>query len=255
MIKPLAAASLIVLLSGSPVLAQTIYPIDRAEILAGAQFDFKVEFPDRVDPAKLKVTVNGEDYAAAFGRAGTFIEREDGKDQSALMLRDVALTKPGQRHGRGRRWHAQPQAGVDGLRYRAAQGEERHPVHRRRAVAGASRRRAAAVQGHRGGQEPRQARDRRHAAHGAGGDRRLGFDHHRFGELGERLCHRPQDRRQRDGRLCRPHRQSVRRPQGRNHHQSGEAAARHGHRHRHQYRSRGCHAGRDGGAYPPPRRL
>ncbi len=28
-------------------------------------------------------------------RAATFIEREDGKDQSALLLRDVALTKPG----------------------------------------------------------------------------------------------------------------------------------------------------------------
>lgn len=95
MIKHFAAASLMVLASGSSILAQTVYPIDRAEILAGAKFDFKVEFPDRVDPAKLQVTVNGEDYAAVFGRAGTFIEREDGKDQSALMLRDVALTKPG----------------------------------------------------------------------------------------------------------------------------------------------------------------
>ena len=64
---------------------------------------------------------------------------------------------------------------MDGLRYRAAQGEERHPVHRRRAVAGAPRGRAPAVQGHCGGQEPRQARDRRHAAHGAGGDRRFEF--------------------------------------------------------------------------------
>src|SRR6202008_390078 len=44
---------------------------------------------------KLKVTLNGQDYAAAFGRAGTFVEREDGKDQSALLLRDVALTTPG----------------------------------------------------------------------------------------------------------------------------------------------------------------
>ncbi|MDP1584851.1 MAG: alkaline phosphatase [Bradyrhizobium sp.] len=95
MIKHFAAASLMVLAPGSSVLAQTVYPIDRAEILAGAKFDFKVEFPDRVDPAKLKVTVNGEDYAAAFGRAATFIEREDGKEQSALLLRDVALTKPG----------------------------------------------------------------------------------------------------------------------------------------------------------------
>ena len=42
------------------IVPRPIYPIDRAEILAGAQFDFKVEFPDRVDPAKLKVTVNGD---------------------------------------------------------------------------------------------------------------------------------------------------------------------------------------------------
>ncbi|MDO8401251.1 MAG: alkaline phosphatase [Bradyrhizobium sp.] len=95
MIKYFAAASLMVMASGSSLLAQTVYPIDRAEILAGATFDFKVEFPDRVDPAKLQVTVNGEDYAAVFGRTGAFIEREDGKEQSALMLRDVALTKPG----------------------------------------------------------------------------------------------------------------------------------------------------------------
>ena len=47
MIKHLATASLMVLASGSPILAQTIYPIDRAEILAGARFDLKVEFPDR----------------------------------------------------------------------------------------------------------------------------------------------------------------------------------------------------------------
>ncbi|MDI1265039.1 MAG: alkaline phosphatase [bacterium] len=95
MIKPFAAAALAVALSGSPVLAQTIYPIDRAEILAGARFDFKVEFPERVDPATVKVTVNGADHAAAFGQSGTFVEREDGKDLSALILRDVALSKPG----------------------------------------------------------------------------------------------------------------------------------------------------------------
>ena len=95
MIKHLAAAALTILLSGSPSFAQTIFPIDRAAILSGAQFDFKVEFPDRIDPAKLTVTVNGEDYAAVFGRAGSFVEREDGKDQSALTLRGVTLTRPG----------------------------------------------------------------------------------------------------------------------------------------------------------------
>ncbi|MES2193914.1 MAG: alkaline phosphatase [Pseudomonadota bacterium] len=95
MIRHFAAASLMVLASGAPALAQTVYPIDRAAILAGARFDFKVEFADRVDPAKLKVTVNGEDFAAAFGQSGTFVEREEGKDQSALTLRGVTLVKPG----------------------------------------------------------------------------------------------------------------------------------------------------------------
>jgi len=90
-----AAAVTAVLLISSPTAAQTIYPIDRAEILVGAQFDFKVEFPTRVDAAKIKVTINGEDHAAAFGRAAAYVEREDGKEQSALLLRDVALAKPG----------------------------------------------------------------------------------------------------------------------------------------------------------------
>ncbi len=95
MIKPFAATAVAILLSTSPTAAQTIYPIDRAEILAGAQFDFKVEFADRVDPAKLKVTVNGTDYSSAFGQGGSFVDREDGKDQSALILRNVVLSMPG----------------------------------------------------------------------------------------------------------------------------------------------------------------
>ena len=69
MIEPLAAATLLVLLTGYQGVAQTIYPIDRAAILAGSRFDFKVEFPDRIDPSKLKVTVNGEDYRRRLRRA------------------------------------------------------------------------------------------------------------------------------------------------------------------------------------------
>ena len=95
MIRPFAATAVAVLLSAAPTAAQTIYPIDRAEILAGAHFDFKVEFPGRVDPAKMKVTVNGADYSDAFDQSGSFVDREDNKDQSALILRNVALSKPG----------------------------------------------------------------------------------------------------------------------------------------------------------------
>jgi len=39
------AAAVFLLIAGGPAPAQTVYPIDRAEILAGARFDFKVEFP------------------------------------------------------------------------------------------------------------------------------------------------------------------------------------------------------------------
>jgi alkaline phosphatase len=93
--RPILAAAAAIALLATPSAAQTIYPIDRADILVGARFDFKVEFAGRVAPDKVKVTVNGADHAAAFGKPASFVEREDGQEQSALLLRDVALTKPG----------------------------------------------------------------------------------------------------------------------------------------------------------------
>jgi alkaline phosphatase len=75
-----AVTSVALLIAGSQSSAQTIYPIDRAEILAGATFDFKVEFSGLADPAKIAVSINGEDYTNAFGKAGTFIAREDGQE-------------------------------------------------------------------------------------------------------------------------------------------------------------------------------
>src|SRR5258708_4185776 len=75
--------------------AQTVYPIDRAEILVGSRFDFKVEFATWVDPKNISVTLNGENYRTVFGKEASFIEREDGKGQSALILRDVSLSKLG----------------------------------------------------------------------------------------------------------------------------------------------------------------
>jgi alkaline phosphatase len=83
------------MLTGMPVLAQTVYPLDRAEILIGTKFDFKVEFPGLTDPAQVNVLINGEEYAKTLGKEATFIEREDGKDQSALLLRDVSLRERG----------------------------------------------------------------------------------------------------------------------------------------------------------------
>jgi alkaline phosphatase len=79
----------------APADAITIYPIDRAQILAGARFDLKVEFDGVVGAADAKVTIDGADVSTALGRAATFVEREDGVAASALILRGVSLAKPG----------------------------------------------------------------------------------------------------------------------------------------------------------------
>jgi len=75
--------------------AQTIYPLNRAEILAGSRFDFKVEFPGSPQQGAATVTVNGKDAAAQFGKAASFIEKEDGGDYSAYWIREVTLPAPG----------------------------------------------------------------------------------------------------------------------------------------------------------------
>jgi alkaline phosphatase len=80
---------------GTPLQAQTIYPIDRATMLAGARFDLKVEFPGVIQQSHVRVTVNGIDHATALGRTATFMEKEDGIEASALLLRDVVLDQPG----------------------------------------------------------------------------------------------------------------------------------------------------------------
>src|SRR5262249_39473 len=69
--------------------ALTIYPVDRAEILVGSKFDFKVEFDGVVSPSDIRVTVNGVDHAKAFGRAAQFTEKEQGVEASAVLLRDL----------------------------------------------------------------------------------------------------------------------------------------------------------------------
>jgi alkaline phosphatase len=89
----LCAAALLAF--GSAAQAQTVYPIDRADILVGSHFDMKVEFPGVVQPGEVKVTLNGADASELLGKPAQFVEKEDGKDLSALILRDVSFDKPG----------------------------------------------------------------------------------------------------------------------------------------------------------------
>jgi len=74
---------------------QTIYPIDRAEILVGTRFDFKVEFPGAPAEAAVRVTINGEPLTSVLGKNASFVEHEDGADHSALWIRDAMLARPG----------------------------------------------------------------------------------------------------------------------------------------------------------------
>lgn len=91
-----AAMSLVLLaLLGAAAPAQTIYPLDRAEILAGSRFDLKVEFPGAPAGVRPEVTVDGEDPAALLGAAPTLVEREDGLDHHAYWVRGARIARPG----------------------------------------------------------------------------------------------------------------------------------------------------------------
>jgi len=74
--------------------AADIYPLDRATILAGSPFDFKIELKGIVKAEDVKVTVNGKDYQSVFGKTAEFVAEEKADDKvlgSALILRDLTL--------------------------------------------------------------------------------------------------------------------------------------------------------------------
>jgi alkaline phosphatase len=81
--------------AAGPAAAQTIYPLNRAEILAGARFDLKVEFAGAPPAAAIHVTINGAEAASVAGKAANVIEHEDGGDWSAYWIRGAVLARPG----------------------------------------------------------------------------------------------------------------------------------------------------------------
>jgi alkaline phosphatase len=78
-----------------PVSAQTIYPMSRAEILAGSKFDLKVEFDGGPAAAEIKVAINGRDAAQALGKSAIVDAKEEGQDHTAYWIRGVSLSQPG----------------------------------------------------------------------------------------------------------------------------------------------------------------
>ncbi|GHT95147.1 alkaline phosphatase [Betaproteobacteria bacterium] len=86
---------LIPILLSASVHAQTIYPIDRATMVTGGQFDFKVEFKGVVSPSDVDIKINGKDYQQVLGNAAEFIDREKEVDASAVWVRDARIQQPG----------------------------------------------------------------------------------------------------------------------------------------------------------------
>jgi alkaline phosphatase len=78
-----------------PATAQTVYPLDRAEILAGSKFDLKVEIPATLGVENIVVKINGRPAEDVFGQKPVITPNEDGLGHTAYWLRGVSLSKPG----------------------------------------------------------------------------------------------------------------------------------------------------------------
>jgi alkaline phosphatase len=87
-------AALAVLFAGN-IFAAAIYPIDRAAILVGSRFDFKVEFDTVVNESDLVVTINGEPATNVMKATPKFVAKENGANASSLTLANVEIDKPG----------------------------------------------------------------------------------------------------------------------------------------------------------------
>jgi len=74
--------------------AQAIYPIDNAQILAGSNFDIKVELSQAVNPSEVVIEVNGLPVNKVILAKSEFIQNENGKG-SSILYRDVQLPKAG----------------------------------------------------------------------------------------------------------------------------------------------------------------
>ncbi|MDR1461079.1 MAG: alkaline phosphatase [Campylobacteraceae bacterium] len=94
--RAVQTVGLLLFISHGAVFADTIYPIDRAVMLRGGKFDFKVEFDKQLAKSDFKVLINGKQYKDVFNKEGEFIDNEDGLGASSLLLRNVSIDKEGE---------------------------------------------------------------------------------------------------------------------------------------------------------------
>ena len=75
--------------------ATTVLPLDRATIMIGSPFDLKVEFDGVVKREDVKLTINGQPVETVLGKALQFVEKEEGVDASAVLIRQGAFKQAG----------------------------------------------------------------------------------------------------------------------------------------------------------------
>jgi len=75
LVRRLCGVALLMTLA-APASAATIYPIDRAQILAGSRFDFRVDFAKPVAVTEIYVTINGRTYTRRFYGERSFVQGE-----------------------------------------------------------------------------------------------------------------------------------------------------------------------------------
>jgi alkaline phosphatase len=95
MVVRLVIAAVVFLAASLTAVAQTIYPLDRAEILVGSRFDLKVEFAGTPNPKDLIVKINGEDASNVLAKTPDVIVGEEGNDHVAYWLRQVSFPHAG----------------------------------------------------------------------------------------------------------------------------------------------------------------
>lgn len=72
-----------------------IFPLDRATLLSGGKFDLKVEFPAVVKQDDIKILVEGREYTEVFKEKPVYIENENDKDGSSVVVKNASIEIPG----------------------------------------------------------------------------------------------------------------------------------------------------------------
>lgn len=72
-----------------------IYPGDRAEILRGSRFDFKVELPMAAEDTAFSITINGQPAQDLLRNMAQTIDNEDKLGHRAYWVRGAALAEDG----------------------------------------------------------------------------------------------------------------------------------------------------------------